>query len=160
MEQIASLEPPEPGCEFDSCREEKLRALFDHYDVDKNDMLDANELECMIVELGHEADNAMARALLTDFSDASHADGAGAITFPAFLRLVSKLEREAAASRDESAPAQTMISRFSLALVGIVAELARGTPEEGGAGSVRHHVHVRTTRTTDKNMTRTVLLRQ
>ena len=146
MEQSSSAESTEPVCEFDSSRVEKLRLLFDHYDVDKNDMLDANELECMIVELGHDADHAMARALVAEFADASRTDCRGSLSFNAFLRLVAKLQREATLSRDESAPAQILIRRFSLSLASMVSDLSHGIPEEGAEeGSARRPSRVRET---------------
>ena len=100
---------------FDAARRGRLRELFDHYDVDQSRTLDANEIECMIVELGHEADHSRARALLEEFGDVSRGDGADgrSISFPAFLRLVSKLEP----NREAEEPAPTIMTalfrRFS-----------------------------------------------
>ena len=79
---------------FDAARAGRLRDLFDHYDVDQRRALDQNEIECMIVELGHKADHSRARALQEEFGDVSRDDGADgrSVSFSAFLRLVAKLQ--------------------------------------------------------------------
>ena len=87
---------------FDAARLVKLRALFDHYDVDGNGTLEANELECLIVELGHGGDHTTVRALLAEFghlpfgsaSPSAGDVGERAISFDSFLRLIAKLESE------------------------------------------------------------------
>ena len=57
-------------------------------------MPDANEIECMIAELGHEADHSRAHATQEEFGDVLRGDDADgrSVSFPAFLRLVAKLE--------------------------------------------------------------------
>ena len=122
---------------FGAARVGRLRELFDHYDIDQSRTLDANEIECMIAELGHEADHSRAHALQEEFGDVLRGDGADgrSVSFPAFLRLVAKLEpnKDAEVSRDEPAP--TMITalfrRFSLSSVEPAAGLTRdGSPDD------------------------------
>lgn len=105
---------------FDASRVEKLHELFDHYDVDKSGTLEADELECLVVELGHDADHESARALLQEFGDVSRGEVADeqqqrAVSFDAFLRLVAKFESAAEFSAGESASSvRLMFRRFSL----------------------------------------------
>ena len=87
-----------------------LRALFALYDVNKNGTLEENELECVVAELGHEADCDRARALQAEFGDVPRDGGAErdeerAVSFGAFLRLVAKLEELEAGGGDAAAAA-------------------------------------------------------
>lgn len=107
---------------FDASWLAKLRALFDHYDVDKSGTLETNELECLLVELGRNADHSSARTLQTEFGDVARHDSkeGRSISFDAFVRLVAKLEGDAV-SGGEPAPAAArpiaaMLRRFSLTL--------------------------------------------
>lgn len=124
---------------FDAARAGRLRKLFDHYDVDQSRTLDANEIECMIVELGHEADHSRARALQEEFGDVSRGDGADgrSVSFSAFLHLVAKLEpnKDAEVSRDEPAPTMmtALFRRFSLSSVEPAAGFTRdSSPDDAG----------------------------
>ena len=83
------------GLGLGASRVVKLAALFAYYDVDKSGTLEVTELECLVVELGLEADPASARALQAEFGDVSRGDDAEgcALSFGAFLRLVAKVER-------------------------------------------------------------------
>ena len=128
---------------FDIAQTDRLRELFDHYDVDQSRALDANELECMLVELGHEADHTTARVLQDEFGDVPRSDEADgrAISFPAFMRLVAKVEnKQAEFSRGEPTATRIMtalIRRFSLSTVAPAAELTRdGSTGEAGQGQV------------------------
>ena len=79
----------------------RLRALFDRYDVDKSGTLGANALEHMLTELGGRDDASAGGGLLVaEFGDADGTDGR-ALSFDAFVRLVTKLESEAAEPRDD-----------------------------------------------------------
>ena len=124
---------------FDAGRVSGLRELFDHYDVDQSRTLDVNEIECVIVELGHEADHSRALALQEEFGDVSRGDGADGrtVSFPAFLRLVAKLaNKDAEVSHDEE-PAPTIMAglfrRFSLSSIEPTASSTPdGSPDESG----------------------------
>ena len=113
---------------LDAERSSRLRAFFDHYDIDQNHALDTNELECMLLELGHEADHTIARALQDEFGDVSH----GGISFSAFLRLVAKHEgNNAALTGGEPTSLNnpiTFFRRFSLS-VAHAAGLTKGEDE-------------------------------
>merc|ERR1711965_801611 len=119
---------------FDATRLAKLRALFEYYDVDKSGTLEANEIECMIAELGFDSDHSGTRALLDEFGDVAHGDEAAdgrAISFDSFLRLVAKRERETSTElRREHVP---LLRRFSLSAVHAIGRLARstGAPVDG-----------------------------
>ena len=89
----------------------------------------------MLVELGHEADHTTARVLKDEFGDVprsgEEADGR-AISFPAFMRLVAKVENKQAEVSSRGEPTATrimaaLIRRFSLSTVAPAAELARVT---------------------------------
>ena len=108
---------------FDTSQLVKIRELFDAYDVDRGGTLEINELECMLAEVGHEADDVSASALLDEFGDAPHGEGgAGArvLSFDAFLRIAAKLNGSdpEASGADESIrparPISALLRRFSL----------------------------------------------
>ena len=113
---------------LDAERSSRLRTFFDHYDIDQNHVLDTNELECMLLELGHEADHTITRALQDEFGDVSH----GGISFSAFLRLVAKHEgNNAALTGGEPTSLNnpiTFFRRFSLS-VAHAAGLTKGEDE-------------------------------
>ena len=101
----------------------RLRALFDRYDADKSGTLGANALDHMLTELGGRDDaSAGGGLLLAEFGDADGKDGR-ALSFDAFVRLVTMLESEAAEPRDDettAAPARPIserMPRFSLSVV-------------------------------------------
>ena len=124
----AILEDTAARLGFDATRLAKLRALFEYYDVDKSGTLEANEVECMIAELGLDSDHSSARALLDEFGDVACGDdvvNGRAISFGSFLRHVAKRERETNSElRREHVP---LLRRFSLSAVHAIGRLARST---------------------------------
>ena len=81
----------------DAARVERLRELFDTYDVDKSGALEYNELEMLLIELDFELGEEGTLVLHEEFSDVLTADGdtakKKAISFAAFIHLVAKHER-------------------------------------------------------------------
>ena len=110
---------------FDAARAGKLREC-----VDQSRTLDVNEIECMVVELGHEADHSRARTLQEEFSDVSRGNSAAgrSVSFPASLPLVAKLEPNKDA---EASPTTTaLFRRMSLSSAEPTAGLTRdGSPD-------------------------------